>query len=526
MAKHCYKDFERNLNHTPYSKEEFAEILAPWSAKLTRFLSTGYRPHKYQYLAHCSNKRYTVMGAGRRGGKSVSAGYEAAAMATPGLQEDILRRKGVDVVEGKVIIGAIVMPDKQNYSATYRLFFEALDKIAGPEGVGYEYNRNKNEVYLPNRKEAKSIVHFKSADQPHKLRGEGYSWTWWDEPGFIKGNEAWNSFEPALQDHVGCGIFSTTPGNEDEHWWFFDEFINQETLTDEIDYIEWFSIENPFFKEKEWKKLKKKKHPFEFRREYMAQWDRGGGKVLKLNWLSKWQFDIEPWDEEKKTGFHYLAGGLDRSRYWIVSGVDVAISEKQHADYTVIAVLAIDKVTGVAYLIDMIRDRIDFPSQIDAVNYIQAKWKPDIMGIEAVGYQRALQQQTQRGIMTGPIVPMEAKGTKYERIVTASVSFRNGQVRVPRPDHIDDEQLASAILAFWKEWAEFSHDDTHNHDDTLDAVEIALRVFPMIPGVEIHIETVHTNNQIPVSKAELLHREISSQNNNVEGWDEAMGSDW
>lgn len=69
--------------------------------------------------------------------------------------------------------------------------------------------------------------------------------------------------------------------------------------------------------------------------------------------------------------------------------VDLAISEKETADYTVIMVSGIDAI-GNMYVLEYIRDRLTPIETIEWIFNMEAKWKPHITGVESVAYQRSL----------------------------------------------------------------------------------------------------------------------------------------
>jgi hypothetical protein len=92
------------------------------------------------------------------------------------------------------------------------------------------------------------------------------------------------------------------------------------------------------------------------------------------------------------------------------------------------------------------------------------RWAPDIIGIESNAFQAALVQQAERLPSMPPIVPIFAKGKKYERIMAMSPLFKIGKIRIKK-DHKD----------FIDEWINYDASISNPRDDCLDSVEIALR---------------------------------------------------
>jgi predicted phage terminase large subunit-like protein len=76
----------------------------------------------------------------------------------------------------------------------------------------------------------------------------------------------------------------------------------------------------------------------------------------------------------------------------IVMGVDLAISEKETADYTACAVMGRDA-KGFLHVLDMQRIRASFQQQIEFIKQMADKWQPSLVAVEDVMYQRVMVQQ-------------------------------------------------------------------------------------------------------------------------------------
>ena len=489
--------------------------------KIQAFLQGGYEPHLYQVLLHTSDRRFVIAGAGRRSGKTYSVSFEAAWLANPApvtfykkdsngeverddkgnpivertstVQREELLRKGVNVPPpGRPILGAIITPERAAYPATERDFLSALVAL----NIPHEYTQTTGTIYLPSKESPESIVYFKGATKPERLRGDGYCWSWWDEPAFVSGREAWDTFRPALAQTRGCCIFSTTPSDDDSDWWFWEEFISrvfEERLSDgrnldpdpDVEYIEWYSYENPQFPKGEWDSLRNSIHPEIFRREYMARWQRASGRILKRSWLTFFR------DEEMKLT---PAGLPDPDHYRVYIGIDPAISLAATADFTGAAVIAVERNGGMAYLFELIRERLDIDQQLELVNELHLKYGPLAIGIEDVAYQKALVQQASRLPSMPMILPQRARGNKEERILAMSPVFQRGRMRI-RNEYWD----------FIDEWSSFPNG---KHDDTLDATEIAIRTAGMLFG---SVLPVAPEGQNPISLSELAHNSMKGR---------------
>jgi predicted phage terminase large subunit-like protein len=70
-------------------------------------------------------------------------------------------------------------------------------------------------------------------------------------------------------------------------------------------------------------------------------------------------------------------------------GIDLAISEKERADYSVFVVVGIDS-DGMIYVIDLIRDRLDGREIIDTIFALERRYKPEFIAIEKEKITKAL----------------------------------------------------------------------------------------------------------------------------------------
>ena len=94
----------------------------------------------------------------------------------------------------------------------------------------------------------------------------------------------------------------------------------------------------------------------------------------------------------------------------IVIGIDLAISEKQTADFT--AMLIIGKTEkGNIYVLDYINQRLTFNKQINLIENLVAKWEPNEVVIEQVAYQAAMVDELRRrgGLKIVPVTPTRDK---------------------------------------------------------------------------------------------------------------------
>jgi predicted phage terminase large subunit-like protein len=147
-------------------------------------------------------------------------------------------------------------------------------------------------------------------------------------------------------------------------------------------------------------------------------------------------------------------------------GVDLAISEKETADYTAGAVVGRDR-EGILHVLDVQRIRGSFSEQITFISQMAAKWKPSIVAIEEVNYQKALIQQlsAQTSLNVRGVKPIS---DKVSRFAPLEARYELGQIYHNRslPPEFESELLSFPVGA---------------HDDQCDAVAYAFQALGQMP---------------------------------------------
>ena len=147
-------------------------------------------------------------------------------------------------------------------------------------------------------------------------------------------------------------------------------------------------------------------------------------------------------------------------------GVDLAISEKETADYTAGAVMGRDR-EGILHVLDVQRIRGSFSEQITFISQMAAKWKPSIVAIEEVNYQKALIQQlsAQTSLNVRGVKPVS---DKVSRFAPLEARYELGQIYHNRslPPEFESELLSFPVGA---------------HDDQCDALAYAFQALGQMP---------------------------------------------
>jgi predicted phage terminase large subunit-like protein len=180
---------------------------------------------------------------------------------------------------------------------------------------------------------------------------------------------------------------------------------------------------------------------------YAAQFQQSpapaGGGLVKRSW---WQY--------------YDAASLPQDFDTIVQSWDLAFKDADTSDYVVGQVWA--KKDGRFYLLDMVRDRLDFPATVRAFQAWAVKWESArAKYVEDKANGPAIIAQLKKSVPG--LIAVEPKGSKEARVSAISPFIEAGNVFLPRN--------AAWLEDFLGEWTSFPKGE---HDDTVDAGSQAL----------------------------------------------------
>lgn len=466
--------------------EMLPELVARFPVKLYWFLKNGYNPHLYQTTFHFATTgeritRFRHLVAGRRGGKTLSAAWEVLfyALHPAEFHRDV---HGTD--SSRPLWIWALAKDYKLGRPSLLTFLEVIRDAGLVKDKDYTYNKVEKVIEF---KESGTLLEFKTADDPQSLRGAGLDILWIDEAAFVPNRDAWDVVRPALADKLGTVITTTTPIGEN---WFYQEFWSDDAIRDPSQFsVEYCSIDNPHFPPEEWEKEKRARHPVIFKREYMASFKAMHGVELEGDWLH--YYTIGQPDNADDIQVPRSSGGKLDLRTYI--GIDPAVSLADTADYFAMVLIGVTKDNTQAFLLDVFKERLAFPDQLDKIREWQLKYRPQLIGIESNAYQRALVQQASRLDGFPGIVPIMSRGKKWERILAMAPLFKIGKIRIHR-NHRD----------FIDEWLAYDSNLKNPKDDVLDAVEIALGVagvlLPLMPepshfegrDTSVHAEAMET----------------------------------
>lgn len=497
--------------------------------KIYKMLESGHTPHYAQLLFHTSKAKRRVLSAGRRSGKTHPAARECAYFSHPLTAVDGLESYGVKIVKGddgspkKTLMAAIVIPQEKNHKAAQKNFMESLEEMGLKYGVDFTHNKTAGEINILDMNNKSRVflqVQIKAVkDDPDKMRSEGYVWVWFDEPAFLTSSEAWDTTLPALMDSDGVAIFTTSPGVSDNNYWLYERFMDDDLELEavkNVDVIEWTTLDNPFLAKDAIEEAFYSAPWYVFERENLAKWNKPTGDILKPEWIHYYEHS---YDQDNSVGFKSdlkLEEGtnkLDRLQYDFYIGVDPAITPKEQIgssksrdpDFTAIVVIAKDKETGLGYVVDIRRERIDFPTQLKRIEEMYRVYNPISIGVEAYAYQKALSQMlmTIPGINKQKIVPITAPGSKEERFVSLGGTIESGAIRFNEKLPQKDSDGMHVHEAFLQEYCKFPNAP---HDDILDALDICIRSGNLFQNFNPYIsEELERDRKIRTSNKLAFH---------------------
>lgn len=189
------------------------------------------------------------------------------------------------------------------------------------------------------------------------------------------------------------------------------------------------------------------------------------------------QYENNPIDEEnqifKKNYFKYWTRRPDG--LYVGMTVDLAISQKQEADYTAIVTAGMDKDFNI-YLLDYVRGHWTTYEIVKNIMDKEQQWRPNVIGMETNGFQRTLkyfvEEEMRRQRHHFPIEEIRTgtQVTKEYRVKALEPYYRDGKVF--HAQWMDRKDLEDELLAFPK----------GKHDDLIDAESMLLNL--LVPGSE------------------------------------------
>jgi predicted phage terminase large subunit-like protein len=374
--------------------------------------------HPGQHAVVFSPARFRVVAAGRRWGKTVAA------------------LEWLFVKEGGVLDGAPVA----YFAPTYKLLLEVFDQAARTvTQLGGRVNATEKRIGLPNG----GLAEFWTLEDRDAGRGRRYARVVIDEAAHARYlKDAWEqAIRPTLTDLRGEAMFISTPKG---HNYFYELYKFAQT-TEDWQAFHFPTWTNPFVPADDIEAARGALPELVFRQEYGAEFVQLTGGLCKRE---------------------YIVYGMPSGNGVRRVGVDLAISQKQSADYT--AIVVVEREGDIDYVVHAERGRWTFRETLERIRDV-AQFAA-VVAIEAVQYQAAVVEELIR-TSTLPVVPVRPDRDKVTRFLSVLARIEHRALRFA-PD---------LPGWFFEELLSFPETD---HDDAVDALVYAVTA-PTFAGLDL-----------------------------------------
>lgn len=299
-----------------------------------------------------------------------------------------------------------------------RYFRPELKKI--PRHI-WNYNKNKSELKIFIDKDGNtSLLDMRSADRPENLEGFGYHLIIINEAGIVlKNRNLWQeSILPMTLDYNAQVVIGGTPKgkhtkNNEKHLFFelYEKGLNDKT--GRYKSYNFSSYDNPLLNKEEIDELVKETPPHLRDQEIFGKFvDATQGRIIKREWFK--YFELHTLASKRK---------LSKIQIW-----DTAGKTKQENDFSVCQTW-IESTDGY-YLVDLFRERLEFPELKKKAIELFEKELPDQVWIEDKSSGTALIQELKRNTRI-PIKEIAAEKDKLEYVNACTPLIEAGRVFLP-----------------------------------------------------------------------------------------------
>lgn len=379
------------------------------------------RPHRRQREILQNRNRFNVIRCGRRFGKS----YLAFALAL----EKMLENKNNSVL--------YTVPANVDLKNRYK---EAV-RFFTPLGAECKWG----EITLNN-----STLDLSGIWRADALRGNHYDRYIGDEFAHcINGEPAWEeSISATLGDSEGDAYFFSTPKGKN----YFHYLDSLSEVHNDWKSFHYTTYQGGQISEKEIERQKVVLPSVVFAQEYLAEYvDRDAAKI-KRDWIKI--------ANDKKCLAYYI-------------GVDLAISQKETADYTAIVVIGLTAENEIV-VVEAKRGRWSFVEIGSEIVAMESKWQAKVVAVESNQAQAYMVQELKRNTRMNVIgvVSTRDKITRFQ-----PVEARYEQGLVYHVSHLAPE--------YTDELLSFTGTPQDKHDDFIDAIGHAFSAIRKTPTILI-----------------------------------------
>lgn len=362
--------------------------------------------HKNQKLIFDDKSRFKVIAKGRRFG--LTKGF-----ANYVIQKMLAGNSAGSQGKIKILWVDTIYANIERYVERY--FFPVLKNL---DKSLWNWRAIKNDLRI-----LSSVCDFRSADRPENMEGFGYHLIIINEAGIIlKNRKLWEeSIAPMMLDYKADVLIGGTPKGKrykNKNHLFYELFTEAsgESLgkagKEGWKSFHFTTYDNPLLDREEIEQLEREL-PFNLRlQEIRAEFiDEATESIIKRNW---WGFvDATEMRFKKNLGIY---------QSW-----DTAFKTNEENDYSVCTTWQVSD--DGYYLLDLWRDRVEFPELKKAVQQFYERYKPREVLIEDKASGQSLIQELQRSTRI-PIKAIKVNSDKIARVNAVTPLFESGRVKI------------------------------------------------------------------------------------------------
>jgi predicted phage terminase large subunit-like protein len=195
---------------------------------------------------------------------------------------------------------------------------------------------------------------------------------------------------------------------------------------------------------------------------YQQRPSPASGNIFKAQWFeNRYAGGLPNFTVQQNEGAEIRPGFYEEMRevpgmVHVVQAIDCAAKTGEMNDYSVIATIASDGVDF--YVVDLVRERLEFFELKDAIIKAYRKWNPTHIFIESASSGIPIEQELRR-VTSLPIIGINPVGSKVARATGLTHWFESGRVKFPeRAPWLADTIESFCAFPFAK------------HDDDVDAI--------------------------------------------------------
>ena len=305
---------------------------------------------KWQQSVFKSEKRFKVVAAGRRCGKSR-------------LSAVTLLIEALNCPEGSAVM--YIAP---TLGQARTIMWDLLNDL-GRQVIKSSHVNNLEITLVNGRK-----ILVRGADNPDSLRGVSLTYVVLDECAFIK-EDVWQKIiRASLSDKKGRALFISTPSGRN---WFYDVFKLGQDVDEEWQSWHFTTRDNETIDPKEIDAAERTLSSFAFKQEYLSSFDNAGQEVFKEEWLK-----LSP---EPNYGEYVVA--IDLAGFEEVGKNPGAA--KSRLDESAIAVVKVED-NGDWWVKEIIAGRWDIKATAAKILNVVREYRPIAVGIEKGALKNAV----------------------------------------------------------------------------------------------------------------------------------------